>query len=455
MTAVLALALAFASAAFGAVPPASAASWGDPIAVYLDGQAVAFDVPPLLTPTGRTLVPFRLLAEALGAKVDYFAQNRQVSAWMDTDQGRRTVELYVDNTQAYVNGQAVTLDVPAMVVDGRTLVPLRFFGEALGAAVTWHADTRTIDVTRIKAPAPPDEPTPPTPASEPVPMEVLGYYALGGRDASSWQDLFGLPYPNTDTGATDIVSTVTCAWFVLDPTTGALRTDDRKSSQTRPDDWESILDACDEYGLATEMMVLYAPGSTDIGVTPDFFYAFLSDERLQETAVDEILSYAEDFDGVNLDLESFGNRLTGDELAGVRNDFTAFVSLLSEALHNEGKTLTLSLNAPNSYYLGHDWAALGPLADRLVLMAYIYQRSAPQPMAKVTEAVDMALQAVDADKVLLAVITEWETPETLAEKIALAEDRGLAGIALWHLGTVGEERWDVMRRFISPRGAKE
>jgi len=57
-----------------------------------------------------------------------------------------TLELWVDKQQAVVNGKQVTLDVPPTVVKGRTLVPLRFIGEALGAKVDYEAKARKITV---------------------------------------------------------------------------------------------------------------------------------------------------------------------------------------------------------------------------------------------------------------------------------------------------------------------
>jgi len=47
--------------------------------------------------------------------------------------GDKTVQLVIGDTKAYVNGEAKTLDVPAMLVEGRTMVPLRFIGESLEA----------------------------------------------------------------------------------------------------------------------------------------------------------------------------------------------------------------------------------------------------------------------------------------------------------------------------------
>jgi len=59
-------------------------------------------------------------------------------------QETKTIKLVVDSTTAEVNGEEVTLDVPPTVMNGRTLVPLRFIAESFGAEVGWDGETRTI-----------------------------------------------------------------------------------------------------------------------------------------------------------------------------------------------------------------------------------------------------------------------------------------------------------------------
>jgi len=102
------------------------------IAVFIDCKRIYFDVPPRLE-EGRTLVPLRAFFEALGATVDWQEERKTVVA----AKGNRSVELPVGAFSALVNGEELSLDVPAKIVEGRTLVPLRFVGEALGAEVQW------------------------------------------------------------------------------------------------------------------------------------------------------------------------------------------------------------------------------------------------------------------------------------------------------------------------------
>jgi len=58
-----------------------------------------------------------------------------------------TIEIPIDSTTATVNGEVVTLDVPAMLYNARTMVPLRFIAESTGADVDWCDETRTVTIS--------------------------------------------------------------------------------------------------------------------------------------------------------------------------------------------------------------------------------------------------------------------------------------------------------------------
>jgi len=111
--------------------------------VILDNNYLTFDVPPQIE-SGRTLVPLRAIFEALGATVEWDASTQTVTATKDGT----TVKLQIGSKIAYKNGSPVPLDVPGKIHNGRTLVPLRFVSEAMGASVEWKADTQTIIIKR-------------------------------------------------------------------------------------------------------------------------------------------------------------------------------------------------------------------------------------------------------------------------------------------------------------------
>ncbi|ABO51609.1 copper amine oxidase domain protein [Desulforamulus reducens MI-1] len=100
--------------------------------VYVNYQRLYLDVAPVLD-NGRTLVPMRKIFERLGADIDWNAQSQTVTA----TKGEVKIELTLGKTTAVVNGKNIKLDVPAKLVDGRTMVPMRFVGETLGAKVNY------------------------------------------------------------------------------------------------------------------------------------------------------------------------------------------------------------------------------------------------------------------------------------------------------------------------------
>jgi len=113
----------------------------DTIQVYVDGVKVNFDVPPMII-EGRTMVPMRAIFEAIGAEVTW-DQERQLVIGIKDD---TIVELYIGSVLPTVNNEIKQINVPATVVNKRTLAPLRFVGEAFGGTVTWDGLTRTVNI---------------------------------------------------------------------------------------------------------------------------------------------------------------------------------------------------------------------------------------------------------------------------------------------------------------------
>ncbi|MCL6605541.1 MAG: copper amine oxidase N-terminal domain-containing protein [Paenibacillus sp.] len=109
------------------------------VKLFVNGEESASAVAPILT-TGTTLVPFRAISESLQAEVVWNQKERSVTVTRDGT----TVKLFIDKKTAYVNGQPVTLQVPAAIVKGNTVVPVRFVSEALKATVKWEAESQTV-----------------------------------------------------------------------------------------------------------------------------------------------------------------------------------------------------------------------------------------------------------------------------------------------------------------------
>ncbi len=126
--------------ALSAVPAFGA----DEIPVYVDGEALIFDQPPVIK-ENRTLVPMRVIFEALGAEVEWSSEDRKVSAsWKDGG-----LELIIGNDEIRLaSGKVIKLDVPAQIINSRTMVPLRAVSEAMGKDVNWDPDAREIYIEK-------------------------------------------------------------------------------------------------------------------------------------------------------------------------------------------------------------------------------------------------------------------------------------------------------------------
>ncbi len=389
------------------------------ISVSIDGLPVSFDVPPV-NRDGRVLVPFRAVAEALNVNVSWDGETNTVNAGNE----KVAVRLTIDSTTAYRNGEPLTLEVPPEILDGRTLIPLRFFGEAFGCRVHWEGATSSVEIT-----SPPRE------------MTVVGFYALGGGETRSWPDVFGKPYPERARGSTDVLSELALGWYGLDDE-GNLLTGTWVGWQ-RPDRWEDVLDAAVEYNLQADMTVYLTDRHRELS-------DLLGSEAASTRAVEAIVEEASLYDGVNLNLEEYGLYAEGPEMIELREALNEFVGLLGERLQDSGKPLTLTIHPPNSVYRGYDYEELGRLADRIIIMAYDYGPR-PEPVDKVVEAVEMAVDAVAPQKLVLGISTVYENPDSFRTKIGIARRYNLEGVALWRLGMVFEDMWNVLRDAVVER----
>lgn len=120
------------------------------IKLYLDGSRLSCDPSPVII-DGRTLIPARAVFEKMGAKVSWNDKARTVLIEYKTIK----VGLTIDSDEATVNNAAVTMDVPAQIINDRTMIPLRFVGEAIGATVSWNADEYAVYIESPDDDAPP------------------------------------------------------------------------------------------------------------------------------------------------------------------------------------------------------------------------------------------------------------------------------------------------------------
>lgn len=110
------------------------------ITVVMDGAEIEFpDQSPVII-NDRTLVPVRAIFEALGADVYWLPESMKVVA----NTASVNVTMTIGQNEYFVNGERKTLDVPAMIINDRTLVPARAAAEAFSCDVGWDDSTKTV-----------------------------------------------------------------------------------------------------------------------------------------------------------------------------------------------------------------------------------------------------------------------------------------------------------------------
>ncbi|WP_081824006.1 stalk domain-containing protein [Paenibacillus sp. UNC451MF] len=115
------------------------------IQVFIEGKLQTYEQAPVNW-NGSVLVPLRAIFESLGAAVEWKSSTQTVTA---TKEGK-TIVLTIGSNIAYVNGSPVTLNAAAQLINGNTMVPVRFVSEALGGVVEWNEAAQSVIVFQNK-----------------------------------------------------------------------------------------------------------------------------------------------------------------------------------------------------------------------------------------------------------------------------------------------------------------
>jgi len=149
------------------------------------------------------------------------------------------------------------------------------------------------------------------------------------------------------------------------------------------------------------------------GMAPGAMAAVLADPAQRTAHVQTIVDFVNTggYDGIDLDYESFAFSDGRSTWAATRPNWVAFVTELAAALHAAGKSLSVSVppildtgqNGDSGYWV-YDYAAIGPVVDRIRIMAYDYSTSEPGPIAPISylaQAIKAAKDAVHDDAKLV------------------------------------------------------
>lgn len=117
------------------------------VQIFIDGKYIRSDAPAVIT-NGRTTIPIRAVAEALGAEVGWEEATRQVTL---TRAGTAII-MTIDSTTALVNNEPIEMDVtPYISSGGRTMIPVRYVAEFFGQKVDWDGDNYRVFITEDKS----------------------------------------------------------------------------------------------------------------------------------------------------------------------------------------------------------------------------------------------------------------------------------------------------------------
>ncbi|PKM49503.1 MAG: hypothetical protein CVV02_15855 [Firmicutes bacterium HGW-Firmicutes-7] len=110
------------------------------VSVYVKNQLLTFDVEPIIR-EGNTLVSMRTFLEALDQQVEWIDDERKV-----VSSGTKDIELKIGDKIGLINGTSSSLNVPPEIVNGRTMVPLRWIAESIDLTVKWDQGNYRIDI---------------------------------------------------------------------------------------------------------------------------------------------------------------------------------------------------------------------------------------------------------------------------------------------------------------------
>lgn len=113
------------------------------IKVKYKDKFLSFATPPVIE-NDRTLVPMRFLFEVMGANVEWDNNSQTATVNRNDD----IISFSINEREANVNGKKKNMDVPARLINDKTLIPLRFLSEELGFNVEWNEATRTATISK-------------------------------------------------------------------------------------------------------------------------------------------------------------------------------------------------------------------------------------------------------------------------------------------------------------------
>ncbi|MBC7195324.1 MAG: hypothetical protein H5U37_06685, partial [Caldisericia bacterium] len=130
--------------------------WVDNPIMLINGEKKEIDpgrgtTPMLVKEWGRVILPIRSIIETLNGEIEWYSEERKVEIKLDNNK----IELWINRPQGKVNNEIKWIDdgnhnVKPVIINGRTMLPIRFIGENLGLNVDWNSLERKVTLTYVK-----------------------------------------------------------------------------------------------------------------------------------------------------------------------------------------------------------------------------------------------------------------------------------------------------------------
>lgn len=112
------------------------------VKIEIDGKAMVPKDMPAVIIDGRTMLPMRQIAQELGCEVNWNEAAKQIYVMRGSD----IIVFTVDSKTGYENGKKFTMDVPATIVNDRTMLPVRALADALHLNIKWDDPNRIVSI---------------------------------------------------------------------------------------------------------------------------------------------------------------------------------------------------------------------------------------------------------------------------------------------------------------------
>ena len=115
------------------------------ITIKMDGEEIYCDQPPVII-NDTTLVPLRAISEGMGYEVEWLEEDKSVTIIDNGKGGGAGMTMYIGNTDLITGGGVKQMPVAPIIINDRTMVPIRVVAEVLLCTVEWDGENRAVNI---------------------------------------------------------------------------------------------------------------------------------------------------------------------------------------------------------------------------------------------------------------------------------------------------------------------